>query len=155
MCIRTTVPAGAIALVLAISPTASADTIAHQINMPMTFLVSNPCAVPPDDVLIDGTIDLIFLITVSASGASHVKIHAASKGTGTGFPSGDKYIYSVEDNEETTAAGAFTATQTLNHYVTSASATGNFFLKVTVHSTIKGLDVPTASVSHVDTGCRG
>jgi hypothetical protein len=151
--IRTTVLAGATALALLTPAMASAETIAHDLNMPMSLAVTNTCT--GEEVFIEGNVDLIFLITASSSGAFHYKIHTASKGDGFGGPLGTRYVYSDEYDEEFTGAGVLTSTQNLNQLITSVGGTDNFFLKVVVHVVVHGLEVPTVLVDKFETGCRG
>ena len=154
MSTRSTVFASALALALVVTPTAVVgEVLVHELNVPFSTTVVNECTGEP--VAITGTLDLLVAETVSSSGATHFQIHSASKGKGSGLLSVDKYVYSEESNSETTAAGATTMTQTINHFVTSASPTDNFFFKMTFHTTMnKGL-VPTALVDKFETGCRG
>ena len=145
--------AGVVALALAIPGIATAETTVHEINTPFAVTVTNPCT--GELVAIDGTLDTIVQVTPDASGGFHNKIHTASKGKGAALVSLTRYVYSEELNSELSAAGATTTTQTINHFLSSAGATDNFFLKVTFHMTVNGMGVPTANVDHFETGCRG
>jgi hypothetical protein len=150
---RRTVLAGAMALALAIPGIATGETTVHEINTPFALTVTNPCT--GELVAIEGTLDTIMQTTPDASGGVHHKIHFGSKGTGTVLLSSTRYVFSEELNAQLSAGGGTTLTQTINHFLTSAGATDNFFLKMTFHFTINGMGVPTASVDHFETGCRG
>jgi hypothetical protein len=150
---RRIVLASVMALAAAIPSLAIGETTVHEINTPFATMVMDPCTGEP--VAIEGTLDTIVEITPDASGGFHNKIHNASKGTGVGLVSSTRYTYSEELDSELTSAGAATETQTLNHFLTSAGSSDNFFFKMTVHTTVNGTGVPTASVDHFDSGCRG
>jgi len=151
--IRRTVLACVAASAVLSPATVVCETIVHEINTPFSTALVNPCT--GEVVAIEGTLDTTVAVTPDESGGFHSKIHTASKGSGVAAVSSTRYVYSEEFDSEFTSAGATTQTQTLNHFLTSASATDNFFLKTTFHVTVNGTEVPTAFVDNFETGCRG
>jgi hypothetical protein len=145
--------ASVLAVGLAIPSPALGEPIIHELNTPFAITIANSCT--GETVYVEGTINTTVQVTVTSSGAFHNKVHNASKGHGLGIPSYDRYVYSEEMDSELTTSGAATETQTMNHVLTSASSSDDLYLKMTFHLTVNGLGVPTASVDHFESGCRG
>lgn len=114
-----------------------------------------------ETVLINGKQTFWFSITESSSGRVHEKFYESGNGTGDGMVSGAKYSFASTLNREATYAGpslTTTNTDTVEQHLVRAGETGSlvgddFFIKTVLHFTVVN-NVPTATVTKIETPCR-
>ena len=131
-----------------------AEQEVHEIHTPFATTLVNPCN-GIDVVAISGTLTTMIQETVSESGNTHSGIHVISKGNGLGQLSEVNYTYSEEFYSGLNASGTSTMTQIMNHRLTSAGSTDNFYMSLRYHLTLTPNGVPTAMVDRFEAGCRG
>ena len=131
-----------------------AEQEVHEIHTPLVAELVNPCN-GFEIVTISGTVTTLVQENVSDSGNSQISTHSFSKGDGVAAVSGTNYTYSEEFNGDVIASGASMMTQILNHRLTSAGSSDNFFFSVRLHFTMTPNGVPTAMVDRFEAGCRG
>lgn len=145
----------ACAITIAASEAALAQAVREVIS-PVVLAVFNQCN--GQTILVDGKLTTLVRSDGDGSGGSHLLIHIVSKGTAVDEMSAVDYVYSEEFLQEIQTSGTtqqVALTQVLNHVLTSQGQSGNAFLKITAHVTVNANGVVTATVSNVDTGCRG
>jgi hypothetical protein len=127
---------------------------AHEVNLPFLLETINPCN-GKEAVTIQGTLKILSQTTEDHAGGFHMKMYTTSRGHGIGAFS--TYVYSEEEEIEFYgggSSGTSVFSSVLNHLLTSASATDNFYMKTLVHLTIAN-GVPTATIAETTVDCRG
>ncbi len=148
-----------VALVATVALTAAAGSQAAvtHVTMPFSILTTNPCT--GDDVMLTGSMDALIRTTTSASGRSNFALHQVIDASGTGAPSGTHYtsheVDNFEENNVTSANGAFEVTETTNLHLLTTGSDPNFVVHLTEHETVNANGDITAMTVNFVSECRG
>lgn len=148
--------AAAILMLISPSPIQAATT---SISVPFALINFVPCAAggAGELVLIQGTLHIVTGLTVTPSGAFHIKQHFQPQGaTGIGLTTGDVYQANGVTRENLSFnAGGLPITDTfINNFRLIAPGTGNNLqIHQTLHITINENGVVTASVANTSVSC--
>jgi hypothetical protein len=149
----------AVALIatLALTAAAGSQAAATHVTTPFSILMTNPCS--GDDVTLNGSLDILLRATTSASGRSNFAVHQVIDASGTGTPSGTEYaahqVDNFEENNVTSANGAFEVTETSNLHLTTTGSDPNFVVHLTEHETVNANGEITAVTVNFASDCRG
>ena len=124
-------------------------------QLPLNATVPNPCV--PEDVFVQGHIDITVQQNFDNATGSHFDQHFVSKGTGIGLITGATYVYSEETENSLQIPGPpQTVAQdfVINHLLIANGTVPNFYLFIRVHTTLNALGVPTANIVSFGTKCN-
>jgi hypothetical protein len=144
-----------VALGLTSAPASAANISNATFRIPMNVM-ANPCY-PADVVNLHGTIHVVTTVTADGSGGYHMTQTANSHLTGASITTGTKYGSSENRNDSWYAGDPFpdVHTNTYDFTVISRSATANYVLHMTMHTTVNSKGVPTAVVDNWRMDCQG
>jgi hypothetical protein len=147
----------ALVATLALTAAVGSQAAATHLTTPFSILMTNPCT--GDDVTLTGSLDVVVRATTSASGRSNFALHQVTDASGSGVPSGTQYaaheVDNFEENNVTSANGAFEVTETTNLHLTTKGSDPNLVVHLTEHETVNANGEITAVTLDFASDCRG
>jgi len=138
------------------SAPASAATISNVTFRVPASVQTNPCF-PADVVNLSGTIHVVTAVTGDKHAGYHMAQSLNSQLSGTSITSSTQYVSSENRNDLWYAGAPFPVihTHTYDWTLVSQSATANYILHMTMHTTVTANGVPTVVVDNWYMECQG
>jgi hypothetical protein len=121
------------------------------IPIPPTAVLPDPCT--GEDVHVTGTIHLVTVVTVDASGSTHTEMHFNVQGvSGVGLTSGTRYrgIHTETHSSNTAGPAPSEFTTRINIMLISEGGSSNLTIRdALLHVTVNANGTVTASIDHL------
>jgi hypothetical protein len=122
-------------------------------KLPFLLLATNECN--GESITIEGTINILFRQNTTPSGNFHVTVHSNIHGQGTGNQGNFYVVNEISNDHFTTNNQQFENTFNVTIRVISKGTAPNFLVHALIHLTVNANEDVTASISVIDTECRG